>query len=133
MSHAYAPASALPESDERNAATLAHLSVFSILLGLPLGNLLGPLIVLLVKRGESDFVVRHCKAVLNFQITLCVGVLTAALAAAATVPQVGPAVLVVLVPLGILGALLSLVFTVIGAVRAKSGEEYRYPLALPWI
>ena len=56
-----------PTSQERNWAMAAHLGAF-VAAYVALG-LLAPLIVLLVKGGESPFVRRHAVESLNFQIT----------------------------------------------------------------
>ena len=56
-----------PTSTERNWAMAAHLGAF-VAAYVALG-LLAPLLVLLVKGGESPFVRRHSVESLNFQIT----------------------------------------------------------------
>jgi hypothetical protein len=108
--------------DERTLAMLCHLLSFSFVV-IPLGNILGPLVLWLVKKDEMAFVDRHGRAVLNFQITYTIVVLVA--------------VLLVFVGVGIciLAALpvLHLITGIIGAVRAQDGRPYTYPMAIPFL
>ena len=100
-------------SDQRTLAMLAHL----------LGIFTGPvaaLVIWLVKREEGGFVEDQAKEALNFQITvLILSVISAVL---------------VLVLIGFLLLLAvwvgSLVFAIIGAMKAYEGQRYRYPLTL---
>jgi hypothetical protein len=108
--------------DERTLAMLCHLLSFSFVI-VPLGNILGPLVLWLIKKDEMPFVDRHGRAVLNFQITYTIVVLVA--------------VLLVFVGVGIciLAALpvVHLITGVIGAVRAQDGRPYTYPMAIPFL
>ncbi len=56
--------------DDRTWGILCHLSALAMLLGVPLGNLLGPLVVWLVKRDQSSFVDQQGREALNFQISI---------------------------------------------------------------
>jgi uncharacterized protein len=104
--------------DERNWAMAAHvLSFVSAWFAL---GLFAPLIVLLVKGGDSAYVRRHAVESLNFQLnalvwTVLFGILT--------VVGIG----VVLLPLyGVFYA----ICVIVGSVRASKGEEFRYPLTV---
>lgn len=44
------------DKDARTWATVCHLSALIMLVGVPLGNILGPLVVWLAKRQENEFV-----------------------------------------------------------------------------
>ena len=46
-----------------------HLLAFSMYIGLPFGNILGPLIIWQLKKGESEYVDYHGRESLNFQIS----------------------------------------------------------------
>jgi uncharacterized Tic20 family protein len=89
----------------------------------PFGNIIGPLIVWLMKRAESPSVNAHGKEALNFQISMTIWVL---LCAASWLILVG----IVLFPLAIATGV---VLTVIGTVKASNGELYRYPLTIRFI
>src|SRR3990167_9418358 len=57
--------------EEQNWAMICHLSAVAGF-ALPFGNLLGPLIVWLIKRSEMPMVEFHGKEALNFQITVTI-------------------------------------------------------------
>ena len=57
--------------DETNWAVAAALLAFSGFI-VPLANVVGPLVIWLVKRGESDFVEVHAREALNFQISITI-------------------------------------------------------------
>src|ERR1700722_11705272 len=57
-------------ADERTWGMLAHLSAFSCFLIPPLGVVVGPLIVWLIKRDQSAFVADQGKEALNFNLSV---------------------------------------------------------------
>ena len=111
---------AAPGTQERNWAVIAHLSA---LLGFVLwgvGNVLGPLIVWLVKKGEMPFLDDQGREALNFQITIFLAGLVCS----------SMIFLGVGVPLLFALSVFDLVFTIIGAIKASEGVAYRYPVNL---
>ena len=110
--------SRLTPADERTWGGAAHWS--ALIASLVVLAFLGPLLVLLVKGNDSPFVRRQAVESLNFQLTI----LVAALVSFALVFVVVGFLLLPLVGLA------WLVFTIIGAVKASSGEDYRYPFSL---
>ena len=147
-----------PTSQERTWATFCHLAAFTVLLGVPLGLIAGPLVVWLIKRNDSTFVDRHGKAALNFQLSVVVyGIIIVAagwlmLHRLATI-EAGrhftghPSILwfrtfrlpfglgsaYVLFPVLVGLVVLDVVCTIVAAVRANTGRTYRYPLAIQFI
>lgn len=110
------------EKSDRTMGMICHLLALCGFVGIPFGNILGPLIMWLVKKDESEFVNDQGKESLNFQITMTIaaivlGVLTCFLA--------GLGALVVII--------VDLVFVIIAAVKANGGERYRYPLTIRMI
>ena len=87
------------------------------------GHLLGPLIVWLVKRGDSPEIDAHGKEALNFQISMLIYNLVAA---------VFCLILVGFVFLAILWVLNAL-FVIIAAIQASDGKFYRYPMTIRFI
>src|ERR687888_152596 len=82
-----APQGSIPSSQERAWAMLCHVSAY---LGFffPFGNVLGPLVVWMIKRDQMPLVREHGKEALNFQISFSVyaviaGLLSVAVFAAA--------------------------------------------------
>ena len=52
-------------------AMLAHLLVFTGYV-VPLGNIIGPLIIYLIKKDESSYIRQHAAEALNFQISVLI-------------------------------------------------------------
>jgi uncharacterized protein len=110
----------VPSESERTWAMLAHLAALAGIVVWLVGAILGPLVVWLVRRDESEFVAEHAREALNFNITVAIGAVMCGLLA--------------LVFIGfILGAALFiawLVLTLVAAIRASEGQHYRYPVSL---
>lgn len=105
-------------------AMLCHLSALAGYL-IPFGNLIGPLIVWQIKKGEFPLVDDQGKESLNFQITLTIIGLAAFVLAIITVGF--------LMPLLFILAIAALVFIILAALAANKGESYRYPFAFRFI
>ena len=106
-------------SVERRWGMLCHLIAFAGFV-FPLGSVLGPLVVWLVKKQEFAFVDDQGKESLNFQITMLI-----AWAVAIVLHFVGIGVFV-LAALGIF----EIVMVIIATIHANNGERYRYPVNL---
>lgn len=107
---------AVPE--ERNWAMAGHLG--SILTAWFALGLIAPLVVLLVKGGDSPYVRRHAVESLNFQInalvySLLFGLLMLVLIGFLLLPLYG---------------IFYLICVVLATVRASSGQDFRYPLTI---
>jgi uncharacterized Tic20 family protein len=107
--------------EARNWAMIAHLAALAGYTGIPLANLIGPLVVWMIKKDEMPFVNDQGKEALNFQITM-------------TICLIVSGVLVLCAGIGILGlivfGIVDLVFTIIAAISAAGGKAYRYPMTL---
>ena len=116
-----------PESQARLWNMLCHLSALAGFIGLPFGNILGPLIVWQIKKNEFPSVDVHGKAALNFQISVTIVACAAALVAfALSFFCVG----YLLIPVVLLIGLAGLVFAIIAGIKANNGEDYKYPWSL---
>jgi uncharacterized Tic20 family protein len=104
-------------SDERTWSVVVHLSALCALF-IPLGHLLGPLVIWLIKRGEMPMVDRHGKEALNFQITVT---LASFLCGLLFVVGLGVILLFVLLAA-------DAVLVIMAAVKTSRGEAFRYPL-----
>jgi len=113
------PISDAPDKDACMWAMLCHLASLSGYL-IPFGNLVGPLVVWLIKRDAHPFIDDQGKESLNFQITMTV-LLVVALATLCV--GIG----IVLAPIV---ALYGIVMAIIAAVKANNGERYRYPATI---
>jgi len=106
--------------DEQNWAMACHLSALTGFV-IPFGNLVGPLVVWLIKRADMPQVEVHGKEALNFQITVTVAFLICI-----------PLMFVLIgIPLAFAVGLGALVLTIMAAVKVSNGDfEYRYPFAI---
>ncbi|NLT15568.1 MAG: DUF4870 domain-containing protein [Clostridiales bacterium] len=102
---------------------LCHLTSLAAYIGIPFGHILGPLIVWLIKKDEDPFVDDQGKESLNFQISMTLYILIAALF---IVVLIGILLVIALV-------ILHIVLVVIASIRAYKGELYRYPLTIRFI
>ena len=125
------PAAEMSPSDQRLWGMLAHLSAIVsalVLSALSAGIIylgaVGPLVIFLVLKDRGIFVRRQALEALNFQILLTVVYLAGVLLSVVTL-GLG---LIVVVPLAIVVGVVALVFTIIAAVKANQGIDYRYPI-----
>ena len=104
----------------RTWCVMCHLSALAGFVIPGAGHILGPLIVWLVKRGESAEIDAHGKESLNFQISMLIYNVVAGILC---LLLIGFALLAVL-------HVLNVVFVIIASLRASEGQMYRYPLTL---
>ena len=119
-----------PESQARMWNMFCHLSALAGFIGVPLGNILGPLLVWQIQKDRFPSVNNHGKAALNFQITLMIAMLVGIIAAVVlSFFCVGW----LLVPVVALMGLAGLIFTIIAGIKANNGEDYRYPCSFEFV
>lgn len=116
------PVTKIDEQQEKMWAMFCHLGA---LLGymVPFANIIAPLIIWLIKREESLLIEDHGKESLNFQISICIYCIVSLFL---TLIIIGLILLFGLV-------IFNLVMVIIAAVKANSGERYRYPLTIRFI
>jgi uncharacterized Tic20 family protein len=106
--------------EEQNWAMFCHLAALSGFI-IPLGNILGPLILWLIKKDTMPLVDQHGKEALNFQITVLFAFI---ISAVLTLVLIG-FLLMFVVGIG------ALVLTIMAAVKVANGQlDYRYPFAV---
>ena len=110
-------------NDGRNWAAVAHLSAFLGYASIPLGLVLGPLIVWAALKDKYAFVDDQAKEALNFQLSMLIYTLAA-------IPLICLCVGILLLALIHVA---NFVFIIVAAVRAANGERYRYPLAIRFL
>jgi uncharacterized protein len=109
-------------SEEKNWAMACHLAAFAGWV-IPLGWILGPLTVWLIKRNQFWLVDEQGKEALNFQISLMIyGIIAGILC----LILIGFLLLIAL-------AVLQIVLVIIAAIKVSNGEHYRYPLTIRFI
>ena len=104
-----------PSSDDRILGLLAHL--LAIVPGI---GIFGPLVIYLIKKGQSSFVEENAKESLNFQLTMLIACIVSGIL---VVVGIG---IVMLIVLGVL----ELVLVIVATVRASENKIYRYPFNL---
>jgi uncharacterized Tic20 family protein len=112
----YAPAPPLSPSDQRLWATLIHVG--GILFGI-----LPSLIGYLATKDRGDFIREHTRAALNFQITLLLAYVACVLLS------------FIIVGLFLLFAVevVAIIFGVLAAVAANSGQPYKFPVSIEFV
>jgi uncharacterized Tic20 family protein len=102
---------------------LCHLSALSgVLLHFP-GHVLGPLIVWLLKRGDSPEIDAHGKESLNFQLSMLLYTLVSGVFCLVLIGFLFIAILWVM----------NAVFVIIASIQASEGKFYRYPMTIRFI
>ncbi len=113
-----------------------HLSPLAVFI-VPLGNVVGPLVVWLTKRHDFPLVDEEGKKALNFQISLTIYwvVLFGLAIVGATFSSGGSSLVLGLIALPLLAGLaIFWVFMVIkAAVRTNEGRAFDYPLSIRFI
>jgi uncharacterized protein len=106
---------------EKNLGMLCHLIALSGFI-IPFGNILGPLIVWMIGKSDSDFVNEHGKSSLNFQISLTLFFILSVF----LILFIGPIAVVLLA-----GSLLyGVVMVIVNGVKAHNGDEGPYTLTI---
>jgi uncharacterized Tic20 family protein len=108
---------------------LSHLSALAGLI-IPFGNIIGPLVVWLVKKDEMPIVNEYGKESLNFQISATLYMI--GLGIVATILSF-IAIGFLLFPLIGLAGLADLVLVIIASVQANKGIAYHYPVTIRFI
>jgi uncharacterized Tic20 family protein len=114
------PAEEALSPDTKMWAMLCHLAALALIVFPLFGNVIGPLVVWILKKEDHPFIDENGKESLNFQISMAI--------------YFCAAVLLVFIAIGILLlpalGIFWLILTVVAAVKANSGETYKYPLTI---
>lgn len=107
---------------ERNWAMLCHLSAFAGFF-FPFGGIIGPLICWLTRKDESLWVNQNGRNSLNFQMSVLLYMIL-----------VAPLSLIIIgIPILIFLVTLKVVCIIIASVKASKGEDFKYPVTIPFI
>jgi uncharacterized Tic20 family protein len=117
------PLSAPTLTNARSWAALCHASaLLGVVIHFP-GHLLGPLIVWLYKRDDSPELDAHGKEALNFQISMLIYNVIAAVFCLVLIGFLFLAILWVL----------NAIFVIIASIQASDGKFYRYPMTIRFL
>jgi len=108
--------------DEKNWGMFCHVAVFAGCI-VPLGNIIGPLVIWLIKKDQYGFVDYNARQALNFQITLLLAMLVSGLLAFVLIG------ILMLIGIGIF----ALVVTIQAIVASGRGQYYSYPCSIRFI
>jgi uncharacterized Tic20 family protein len=111
------------EAKDRTWVILCHLTALTLFIGIPFGNIIGPLVIWLLKKQDSAAVDWHGKESLNFQISMTIYGLIAGLSCFVFIGFV-------LLPVVLLAIA---ILVVIASIKASNGEAYRYPLTIRFL
>jgi uncharacterized protein len=117
------PPTPISSADVRTWNVLCHASALLGLFLHFLGHLLGPLIVWLVKRGDSPEIDAHGRESLNFQLSMLI---YDAIAAILCLVLIGIPILIAL-------WIMNTVCVIIASIRASEGKFYRYPITIRFL
>ena len=107
------------DTTEKNLGLLCQLLAFAAFV-IPFGNVLGPLILWLVKRAESPYLDALGKEAVNFNISWLIYGVVAALSIFVLIG-------IILAPLVLL---VWIILVVVASINASEGKIYRYPLTI---
>ncbi len=112
----------VPSKDATTWGMLCHLIALAGFI-IPFGNVIGPLVIWLIKKDEFPFVEDQGKESLNFQISMTIYFIVSIIL---MVIVIGVLLLIAL-------AIFEVIMIIIATVKANSGEKYRYPLSIKFI
>jgi len=109
-------------SADYSMGMLCHLLSFCGYL-VPVGNIVGPLVLWLTKKDEDAFLDATGKEVLNFQISMTIYTIICGL------------LMIVVIGIFLLPIVLiaNIVYTIIGAIKANEGKVYQYPFTMRFL
>ena len=108
------------QDKEKTWAITVHLLALLGFIGIPLGNILGPLVAWIILKKDYPMVDEQGKEAINFQISMTIyGFISALL----IVVIIGFALVFVVV-------IVDVIFVVMAAVSVSNGKPYRYPLTI---
>jgi uncharacterized Tic20 family protein len=113
----------IDQKQERLWSTLCHLTALTAFIGIPLGNIFGPLVIWLLKKNEIPVVDAHGKEALNFQISMTIYGIVAGLLA----------FVIIGIPLLVALAIADLILVIMASVKVNNGEAFQYPVTIHFL
>ncbi len=113
----------IDEKQARNWGMFCHLAGLICWLGVPFGNIIGPLVIWLLKKDEFAIVEEQGKEALNFQISITLYLIAAAFLA----------IFLIGIPILIGLAIAQVVLVIIATVKFSNNEPYQYPFTIRFI
>ncbi len=114
--------SIVPEKEEKTWGMLCHLMALTGYF-IPFGNIIGPLVIWLIKKDDMPFVADQGKESLNFQLTILLAFIVSGIL---TFVLIGIFMIIVV-------ALYNVVMVIVATVKSNDGIAYRYPYTIRFI
>ncbi len=114
--------SPVSSSNERTWSILVHISALAGIV-FAFGNVIGPMVLWIIKNPESELVDRHGKAALNFQLSSIIYMIGAGLLS----------IVVIGLPLLIGYAIFWLIMVILATIRAADEQDPNYLLSIPFV
>ncbi len=112
----------MTDEDVRMWAMFLHLSLLAGFI-VPFAGLIAPIVIWQIKKTEMPEIDVHGKIVVNWILSaLIYGIVSFFLI-----------FLVIGIPMLAALAILSIVFPIIGGIKANNGEVWKYPLSIPFL
>jgi uncharacterized Tic20 family protein len=108
--------------DAKQWAMLLHFSLLAVFV-VPFVGLIAPIIIWQLKKNEFPEVDAHGKVVVNWIIS---GIIYGAVCLLLSFILIG-------IPLLIVLCALTIIFAIIGGIKANNGELWKYPLSIPFL
>jgi len=114
------PPAPQPSPDEKQWKVILHLSALAGLVFPSCGNIVGPLIVWLIKKQDLPSIDPEGRKVLNFQISATIYILVSGLVLGWFTCFIPPFIVFIW----------WLVYTIIGAIKTSNNEAFEFPLTI---
>ncbi len=111
------------QKQERTWAVFCHLSALVAFVGIPFGNILGPLVIWLIKKSEMPLVEEEGKSALNFQISMTIYSVVAFILCFVAIG------FLLIFPV----ILFNVVLVIIASIKTSNGEKFQYPCTIHFI
>jgi len=109
--------------NDKNWALIAHLSCYIGFVGVPFGNIIGPLIIYFAKKDSSRYILFHCKESLNFNLSITLYGIIALILCFVLIGFV-------IIPIVILYGLIAPIYA---SIQAANGKMFQHRLIIRFI
>ena len=106
----------------RQFTILMHLSQFAGIF-VPMGGLVLPIIMWVTNREQSQTIDRHGKSIVNWMLSLIIFLIGSAILS----------MVLIGIPMIIALVIANFIFVILGAVRAREGKLFTYPMSFNFI
>ncbi len=109
--------------DDKTFGMFAHLAALAQFVIPTFGNVIGPLVIWLIKKDQSEWVNKQGKEALNFQISIAIYTLVSIILI--------PLIIGIILLIGI--GIFWLIMVILATIRVSEGESFKYPLSIRFI